>query len=84
MMGNPYDALRRTKRREEVASREADIADLKSDAKLLKWMLGIPAQGDAVRQCGPLTRAKNCVQQGLENPAERRQIGATPQPTERR
>jgi hypothetical protein len=48
MMGNLYDALKSAnvpedkaqKAAEEVASREADIADLKSDMKLLKWMLG--------------------------------------------
>ena len=48
MMGNLYEALKGAgapddKARaaaEEVARQEYDIADLKSDVRLLKWMVG--------------------------------------------
>ena len=48
MMGNLYDALRSAnvpddkaqKAAEEVAGFENQIRDLKSDMKLLKWMIG--------------------------------------------
>ena len=94
MMGSLYDALKSAnvpedmaqKAAEEVASREADIADLKSDMKLLKMDAGRRScsRGGAVRQCGPLTSAKALFGRGLEYLADRRQIGAIPQPAERR
>jgi hypothetical protein len=48
MLGNTYDALigagatpeQARKAAEELATRDADIADLKSSMKLMQWMLG--------------------------------------------